>query len=104
MPRLSVPLTDEQHAAIRAKALQTGVPLAEVARRFLLAWVGGEMDMPMSIIESGTVREAKARLAERIKQYPRSAPFRCYCGQSLCFPSAIDVITCRSCGHEYKRE
>lgn len=41
MPRLSVPLTDEQHQAIKAKSDQTGVPQAEVARRFLLAWVQG---------------------------------------------------------------
>lgn len=46
MPRLSVPLTNEQHKAIRAKAAGLGVPQAEVARRFLLAWARGELDMP----------------------------------------------------------
>ncbi len=46
MPRLSVPLTDDQHAAIRRKAGALGVPQAEVARRLLLAWVRGEMEMP----------------------------------------------------------
>ena len=43
---MSVPLTDEQHRAIRMKAAGLGVPQAEVARRFLLAWVRGEMEMP----------------------------------------------------------
>jgi hypothetical protein len=47
MPRLSVPLTEDQHAAIRRKASALGVPQAEVARRLLLAWVRGEMDMPV---------------------------------------------------------
>jgi len=47
MPRLSVPLTDEQHRAIRRKAASLGVPQAEVARRFLLAWALGLLDMPV---------------------------------------------------------
>lgn len=47
VPRLSVPLTDEQHRAIRLKAAGLGVPQAEVARRFLLAWTLGLLDMPV---------------------------------------------------------
>lgn len=47
MPRLSVPLTDDQHAAIRRKAGALGVPQAEVARRLLLAWARGEVEMPI---------------------------------------------------------
>jgi hypothetical protein len=46
MPRLSIPLTEDQHAAIRRKAGALGVPQAEVARRLLLAWVRGELEMP----------------------------------------------------------
>jgi hypothetical protein len=42
MPRLSVPLTDEQHKAIKVKSAQAGLPQAEVARRLLLAWLDGE--------------------------------------------------------------
>lgn len=42
MPRLSVPLTTEQHRAIKVKAAETGLPQAEIARRFLLAWLAGE--------------------------------------------------------------
>lgn len=38
MPRLSVPLTQEQHMAIKVKAAQVGLPQAEIARRLLLAW------------------------------------------------------------------
>jgi len=40
MPRLSVPLTDEQHTAIKVKAAQVGLTQAEVARRLLFAWLG----------------------------------------------------------------
>ena len=47
MPRLSVPLTDDQHAAIRRKAGALGVPQAEVARRLLLAWANNELAMPI---------------------------------------------------------
>ena len=47
MPSLSAPLTADQHAAIRRKASALGVPQAEVARRLLLAWVRGEMEMPV---------------------------------------------------------
>ncbi|NIM52236.1 MAG: hypothetical protein GTO22_23830 [Gemmatimonadales bacterium] len=46
MPRLSVPLTDQQHTAIKVKAAQVGLAQAEVARRLLLAWLAGELDLP----------------------------------------------------------
>jgi hypothetical protein len=39
MPRLSVPLTDEQHEAIKARAFQQRLPQAEIARVLLLAWL-----------------------------------------------------------------
>ena len=52
MPRLSVPLTIDQHAAIRRKAGALGVPQAEVARRLLLAWVRGEVEMPIGETDS----------------------------------------------------
>ena len=45
MPRLSVPLTDEQHTAIKIKAAQAGLPQAEVARRLLLAWLRGDVEL-----------------------------------------------------------
>ena len=44
MPRLSVPLTDEQHTAIKIKAAQAGLPQAEVARRLLLAWLYDDIE------------------------------------------------------------
>ena len=46
MPRLSIPLTDEQHRIIRLKCADLGVAQAEVARRFLAAWVRGELALP----------------------------------------------------------
>jgi len=46
MPRLSVPLTDEQHRAIKVRAAQAGVAQAEIARRLLLAWVAGKLNLP----------------------------------------------------------
>ena len=49
MPRLSVPLTQEQHKAIKVKAAQVGLPQAEVARRLLLAWERGEEDKALAL-------------------------------------------------------
>lgn len=49
MPRLSVPLTDEQHKAIKVKAAQADLPQAEVARRLLLAWERGEEDKALAL-------------------------------------------------------
>jgi hypothetical protein len=46
MPRLSVPLTQAQHEAIKAKSEQTGVPQAEVARRLLLLWLVDDLELP----------------------------------------------------------
>lgn len=44
MPRLSVPLTEDQHRALRLKCADLGVAQAEVARRLLAAWVRGELE------------------------------------------------------------
>jgi hypothetical protein len=49
MPRLSVPLTDEQHTAIKVKAAQVGLAQAEVARRLLLAWERGDEDETLKL-------------------------------------------------------
>lgn len=46
MPRLSVPLTPQQHTAIKVKAAQVGLAQAEVARRLLFAWEEGEIVLP----------------------------------------------------------
>ena len=46
MPRLSVPLTDDQHHAIRARADALGVPLAEIARRLLFLWLVEDLELP----------------------------------------------------------
>jgi hypothetical protein len=46
MKRLPIPLTDEQHRAIKVKAAQAGLAAAEIARRFLLAWLRGEIELP----------------------------------------------------------
>jgi hypothetical protein len=43
MPRLSIPLTQEQHTAIKVKAAQVGLSQAEVARRLLFAWLAGDV-------------------------------------------------------------
>ena len=46
MPRLSVPLTEEQHRAIKTRAAALGVPQAEIARRLLLLWLTDDLDLP----------------------------------------------------------
>jgi len=59
--RLSVPLDDNQHLEIKVKAAVTGLPQAEIARRLLLAWLRGEIALP---IYSGDVFDG-GRLVER---------------------------------------
>lgn len=53
MPRLSVPLTDEQHTAIKVKAARVGLTQAEIARRLLFAWLAGDVlnDVEVEIIK-----------------------------------------------------
>jgi hypothetical protein len=46
MPRLSVPLTEEQHIAIKVKAAHAGLTQAEVARRLLFFWLLGAVNLP----------------------------------------------------------
>jgi len=46
MPRLSVPLTEEQHRAIKIKAAQVNLSQAEIARRLLFAWLTGNITLP----------------------------------------------------------
>ena len=46
MPRLSVPLNNQQHRAIKAKAADMGVAMAEAARRLLLQWVIEDTGLP----------------------------------------------------------
>ena len=46
MPRLSVPLTTEQHSIIRSRADDLGIPLAEIARRLLFLWMVGDTPLP----------------------------------------------------------
>ena len=46
MPRLSVPLTPEQHRAVKRKAAGLGVPQAEIARRLLLLWLADDLELP----------------------------------------------------------
>jgi len=45
MPRLSVPLTEEQHRAIKIKAAQVDLSQAEIARRLLFAWLCGDVQL-----------------------------------------------------------
>ncbi len=44
--RLSVPLTDKQHQAIKVRAAETGLPLTQIVRRLLFAWLRGELEVP----------------------------------------------------------
>ena len=44
--RLPVPLTPDEHRHIKVKAAQSGVAMSDVARRFLLAWADGAVELP----------------------------------------------------------
>jgi len=44
--RICIPLTSDQQKRIKIKAAETGLSMAEVARRFLLAWLRGELELP----------------------------------------------------------
>ena len=58
MKRLSVPLEDNQHLEIKVKAAVTGLPQAEIARRLLLAWLRGDIILPIysgDVLDGGRV-------------------------------------------------
>jgi len=65
MPRLSVPLTDEQHKAIRARAEAQGVPMAEIARRLLFLWLMDDLELPQGREYLALVDAAASYYAER---------------------------------------
>jgi hypothetical protein len=65
VPRLSVPLTDEQHRAIRTRADALGVPLAEITRRLLLLWLIDDLELPQGDNYRALVDAAVSYYAER---------------------------------------
>jgi len=65
MPRLSVPLTPEQHKAIKRKAAGRGVPLAEIARRLLFLWLADDLALPVGDEYRAIVDAATAYYAGR---------------------------------------
>lgn len=44
--RLPVPLTEAEHTRIKVKAAREGLPMAEIARRLLHAWLQGDLSLP----------------------------------------------------------
>jgi hypothetical protein len=65
MPRLSVPLTDQQHRAIKTRAAGLGVPLAEIARRLLFLWLIDDLELPQGDDYRALVDAAVGYYAER---------------------------------------
>jgi len=65
MPKLSVPLTDEQHKAIKTRAAGLGVPLAEVTRRLLFLWLIDDLELPQGDDYRALVDAAVSYYAER---------------------------------------
>ena len=58
MKRLSVPLTDKQHHAIKIRATVKGLPMTRIVRLFLAAWLRGELEVPPSGPLGGEERRA----------------------------------------------
>lgn len=46
MKRLSIPITEDFHQAVKTRAASDGVPLAEVIRRLLGWWLIGDVEIP----------------------------------------------------------
>lgn len=65
VPRLSVPLSDQQHKAVKAKALSLGIPQAEIARRLLLLWLVDDLELPQGAEYQAVTDAAVAYYSER---------------------------------------
>jgi len=42
-PRLAIPLTNEQLKQIKIRAAEVGLPMAEIGRRLMIAWLVGDL-------------------------------------------------------------
>ena len=46
MKRIVIPISSQVHGDIKATAARAGLAMAEIARRLLLAWLRGEIELP----------------------------------------------------------
>lgn len=46
MKRFTVPLEDNLHLEIKVKATVLGLPMTEIMRRLLVAWLRGDVALP----------------------------------------------------------
>ena len=78
MPKISVSVSDEVHAAVRVRAFREGTSLAELGRRFFEGYGGlaaGEDQRPGESVTQGLV-ESPRRLPSTPERPPAANPLR----------------------------